>query len=183
MSGTSLLEKPMSATSLRESVAQKIDDAFADVPYPGDDHICKKGSDGAELTKALRGVHWRDLEIATIASHHVDMPLLTPEAFRFYLPAFMLALMSHYQHAGTLPMSLLHNLMPPDSGSLEKFMDNATDPSKQGRVGDFLNRLIAFSPKEKAAIRLFVETYDKWCPKLRGEQRLMQKALDFWKTQ
>ncbi len=181
MSGTVLLEKPAEANGLREKVAQEIIKAFAAAPYPGDDGIVKPDSDGLDLVRALQGKTWDDLDIGTIATCHIDMPLLTAEAFRYYLPAFMMALIFQYQHAGTLPMSLMHNLTPPDAGLLEKYIENPTDTSKNKRVGDFLNRVSAFSPKEKAAIRLFLETYDKWCPRLRGEQRLLQRAMDFWK--
>ncbi len=182
MPGATVLDKPMSVSGLREQVAQKIEAAFANTPYPGDDQICKSGDAGEDLANALRGLHWHEVEIVTIANCHMDMPLMTAEAFRYYLPAFMLALMNFYQHAGTLPMSLLHTLTPPDSGLLQKYIENPLDTTKNARVGDFLNRVTVFNAEEKAAIRLFLETYDKWCPKLRGEQRYLQRALEFWQN-
>jgi hypothetical protein len=182
MSETTLLENPTASDDLRQEVAQEIIKAFAAAPYPGDNGIVKPGSDGADLVTALQGKTWDDLDIGTIATCHIDMPLLTAEAFRYYLPAFMLALIFQYQHSGTLPMSLMHNLTPPDAASLQTYNENPTETSKSRRVGDFLHRVSSFSPKEKAAIGLFLETYEQWCPKPRGEQRFLPQAVDFWKA-
>jgi hypothetical protein len=182
MSGTTLLENPSASDELRQEVAQVIIKAFAAAPYPGDDAIVKPDSEGADLLAALQGKTWDDLDIGTIATCHIDMPLLTPEAFRYYLPAFMMALIFQYQHAGTLPMSLMHSLTPPDDALLQAYNENPTATSKSRRVGDFLQRASSFSPKEKAAIGLFFETYEKWCPKPHGEQRFLPQAMGFWKA-
>jgi Family of unknown function (DUF6714) len=182
MSGTTLLEGPMSGANLRQQVAHEIREAFATVPYPGDDRICKPGSFGAELAKAFRGKCWSDLDMDTIASFHVDLPVLTPEAFRYYLPAFMLALIFNYQQAGTLPMSLLHNLTPPDAALLQSYIEKRTSSAKHEWVGSFLNRVSVLSSREKRAIQLFLETYDSWCSTQRGERRFLKRAIDFWKA-
>jgi hypothetical protein len=165
---------------LQESMAQQIKQAFADTPYPGDDQIVKPESDNQELMRAFRGRDWRALPVATLGYYYVDLPHLTPEAFRYYLPAFMIAVLLHYQNVGTLPVSLMHSLTPPDPDSLEKYMDKHTDPLKLTKVADFLNRASAFNAKEKTAIRTFLGLYRKWCTRGIGELRFIDRALEFW---
>jgi len=79
-------------------------------------------------------------------------------------------------------MSLIHNLTPPDSSLLKNYIEDRSDPTNHARVGDFLSRVSVMTSKEKAAIKAFLETYEKWCPRLKGEQRLIQRAMEFWKT-
>ena len=170
------------AHETRQRVAAQIEDAFAQTPYPGDDKIAKPDTDGASLTRAFWGKNWRDVQLTTLSNYHVDLPLMTPEAFRYYVPAFMLATMFYYHHVSTLPMGLMHSLTPPDPTLLQKYLDKKTDPLKHSQITDFLNRVGAFTTTEKAAIRAFLENYTKWQPDARSETRHLQRAADFWRT-
>ena len=167
---------------LRQRLGRHIEESFADTPYPGDDRICKTDVDGSDMVRAFRGKDWRDLQLNIITNYHVDMALMTPEGFRFYLPAFMLAVLFYYGHVSTLPMGLMHSLTPPDAGLLQKYLEKKTDPLKHTQIGDFLNRVSAFNSREKAAIRVFLETYRKWQPNARSELRHLERAIEFWKT-
>ncbi|MEZ4672332.1 MAG: DUF6714 family protein [Anaerolineae bacterium] len=185
MASTRLFQTDDAATGLdelRQRLGRHIEEAFADTPYPGDNHICKPDVDGSDLVRAFRGQDWRDLQLNTITNYHVDMALMTPEAFRYYLPAFMLAVVFYYGHVSTLPMGLMHSLTPPDAGLLQKYLEKKTDPLKHTQIGDFLNRVSAFTPREKSAIRTFLETYRKLQPQARGETRHLDRAAEFWKT-
>ena len=167
---------------LRQRLGRLIEEAFADTPYPGDDCISKPNEDGSDLVRAFRGQSWRDLQLNIITNYHVDMALMTPEAFRYYLPAFMLAVIFYYGHVSTLPMGLMHSLTPPDAGLLQKYLEKKTDPLKHTQIGDFLNRVSAFTGSEKAAIRIFLETYRKWQPNARSELRHLERAIEFSQT-
>jgi hypothetical protein len=182
MPSTVKLPLEMTDTGLRQRIAQIIREAFTDTPFPADDQICKASTYSEELVRAFRGRHWRAVPIGTLAYYYVDLPHFTPEAFRFYLPSFMIAVLLHYQNVGTLPVSLIHSLTPPDADLLEKYIEKRTDPLKHTKVADFLNRASAFNSKEKAAIRSFLELYRKWCPRGIGELRYIDRALEFWQT-
>lgn len=184
MPSTTILQTGTSspADEIRQRVARLIEETFEKTPYPGLKNICKPDSDGREITIAWGNKDWRDLQLDMITDYHVDLPLLTPEAFRYYLPALMLVTMFHYQHVGTLPLGVMHSLTPPDPTLLHNYMKSKTDTGKYIGIADFLNRVTAFTPAEKFAIRAFLESYQKWCPKERGEQRMLPRALEFWRT-
>lgn len=170
----------ISLEELRRHVAQQIEEAFADTPRPDDDQIAEPGGDNRDVLRALRGREWHDLSLAVITDFHVDLLVLTPEAFRYYLPAFLLAILYHYQHTSTLPLSVMHCLTPPDPTFLQKYIEGGTDATKPSKIGEFLNRVLMFNSKEKNAIWTFLETYPRWCPKVRGEQRYLSRATEFW---
>ena len=72
-------------------LARAIAAAFADVPRPGDEHIGRWRAPEMEMVEELRARHWRDVP-ADVARYHFDgLRSLTPEAFHFYLPAFLIA--------------------------------------------------------------------------------------------
>lgn len=168
------------ADVLRQQIAHQVEEAFARTPYPGDERICRAGADGGDLMRAFRGKAWADVQLATLLNYHIDMPIMTPEAFRYYLPAFMLAVLFFYQHSGTLPMSLLHNLTPPDASSLHDYMEKTQPSSKRSQIDEFLNRVSAFTPAERAAIRAYLESYRKLHPHGRSEMRYLDRAMAFW---
>jgi len=81
------------------ALKRRIREAFADVPYPGDDYLVAHANygDAYTLTKeAFRGLDdWRTLD-PTFLDESLDgwgsaLSFFTPSAFRFYLPAYLLA--------------------------------------------------------------------------------------------
>jgi len=170
------------ADDLRQRIARMIEEAFADTPYPGDDNLCKPDMDGADMIRAFRGKKWTDVQINTLVNYHVDLPILTPESFRYYLPAFMLAILFYYPHLSTLPIGLIHSMTPPDPALLQKYLEKKTDQLKHSQITDFLNRVSVFTPDEKAAIRAFFEAYRLLVPDGRSELRHLPRALEFWRT-
>ena len=78
-------------TSSEDEIKKQVEQAFADVPYPGDENLVPdpNSHDMAEVHRDFRGKHWKDLSIATVCYHHDDLALFTHEGCRFYLPAFI----------------------------------------------------------------------------------------------
>src|SRR5690242_17182928 len=76
-----------------EQVKRQFEEAFADVPYPGDDLIAydKDAWECPKLNADFRGYHWRDVPREIVRSHADDLALLSPAGFHFYLPAFVFA--------------------------------------------------------------------------------------------
>lgn len=88
---------------------EKIERAFSDVLYPGDENMIIPaafwGTEAHELSMHLQGKDWKDLKplenYSSIISseqsgdyyfsHQDTLLFLTPQAFRFFLPAFMTA--------------------------------------------------------------------------------------------
>jgi hypothetical protein len=77
-----------------------IERAWADTPSPPEGQItaaAKQYDDSAELERALRGRHWRDVPHETVYAARIDLSLLSPQGLRFYLPAWLLAALEDEQ--------------------------------------------------------------------------------------
>ena len=90
------------ATSLK----QRIEEAFANVPYPGDEHITHCPYRCSECTRVaafFKGRTMTDLTLEELRVQHVALSLFTPEAFHYFLPAFMRVSMDRYEKGDLIP--------------------------------------------------------------------------------
>jgi hypothetical protein len=80
--------------SRETELKRQIEEAWATVPYPGDDRIVPDvlwDEERQEMRAGLVGRHWREVDREAIKFCRDALPLLTVEARRFYLPAFLFA--------------------------------------------------------------------------------------------
>jgi len=87
---------------LKESIAA----AFAEVPYPGDDNIIRCPYNCAECQRIadyFKGKTFLGHTAEDLRNHHVALALFTADAFRYFLPAFMLASLDSYEKGDVLP--------------------------------------------------------------------------------
>lgn len=96
---------------------REIEEAFADVQYPGDDHLVAPSSlasaEGQHVLESFRGRDWRSLSLQELRHHAESIFLLAPEAFRYYLPAYLSAAAAHLEEADVIPEDLIFALTPP----------------------------------------------------------------------
>jgi len=92
-------------------------DAFADLQMPKGETIASSAElEPQAIQTLLFGRPWTTVDAALLLSYGQDadtgaMPFfLSPEAFRYYLPAFLTFIVSHYSDAGTLIDALLLKL-------------------------------------------------------------------------
>lgn len=83
--------RPGNAEPLKQCVAE----AFADAEYPGDGNISISACGCGECTDTrafFGGNHWRDLAASgqSLPTHWAGLSILSPEAWRFYLPAYLM---------------------------------------------------------------------------------------------
>ena len=75
---------------LRDAVRR----AFWDVPYPGDDRLladdCNSPDEVEKLQSQDWNSHWTNVPDRVIEWHANRLAFLSPEAYRFYLPAFII---------------------------------------------------------------------------------------------
>lgn len=78
-------------TTSKVRVRQAVEQAFADVPYPGDEGIGYNlyDWDGAAINRDFKGYHWRALPRDVLLYHHDDLPMLSKHGRQFYLPAYI----------------------------------------------------------------------------------------------
>jgi hypothetical protein len=73
-------------------VIQMIEDAWRDVPYPGDEKIFTPDSyDDEDIVSYFGRTTWRDHAPAKLRAHSSAFTFFTPEAFHYWLPAFVIA--------------------------------------------------------------------------------------------
>jgi hypothetical protein len=88
------------------ALKQTIEEAFKDVPYPGDNNITRCPYHCAEcrrIAEFFKGKTWQGHTIEELRGYHVALSLFTPEAFHYFLPAFMLVSMVGYERGDVIP--------------------------------------------------------------------------------
>jgi hypothetical protein len=88
------------------ALKQTIETAFKDVPYPGDNNITRcpyHCSECRRIAEFFKGKTWEGHTIEELRNYHVALSLFTPEAFHYFLPAFMLVSMVSYERGDVIP--------------------------------------------------------------------------------
>jgi hypothetical protein len=77
----------------KEEVAAQIEAAFADTPSPGKEYgdISATKYDDEGIVDYFRGKTWRGHSVQELRRYEPAMSFFTDKAFRYWLPAFMLA--------------------------------------------------------------------------------------------
>lgn len=129
-----------------ESLRREIEGAFADAKYPGDDKLVYDDSGGHlecnEVATAFKGKQWKEVPLDVLRYHSAGLFFFTPEAYRFYLPAYLIAAALNYQDVDTLPGSLIFSLIPPA---------DARD------LASYRRRIEGLTPTQRKAIKSFME--------------------------
>jgi hypothetical protein len=106
--------------------------AFSEVPYPGDDNLTPKKPyldlESDQIAEFLKGKRWQQLNAEYVWSEYQGDPgalltFMTPEAFQYYLPAFLLMSILEYEKADVMADSVLYNLRPRDQLDEERFKE------------------------------------------------------------
>jgi hypothetical protein len=88
------------------ALKEMIQEAFAGVAYPGDENITRCPYNCAECRRIadyFKGKEWAGQDVEEMRKHHVALSLFTPEAFHYFLPAFMLASIDSYEKGDVIP--------------------------------------------------------------------------------
>jgi hypothetical protein len=88
---------------------EMIEKAFADVSCPGDDNIADHQDcpECDEMRAFFRGKSWRDLKFPELHDFHSSLPLLTDDAFLYFLPGYMLASLDNWSQIENIPFSII----------------------------------------------------------------------------
>jgi len=95
---------------MNEQLIERIASAFGDIPYLGDGNIAAETYDDEGTTEHFRGTRWQDHTVESLQNFTV-LSFFTPEAFCYYLPAYMLAALQ--QPYSGIADSLIEFLCPP----------------------------------------------------------------------
>ena len=133
----------MDNAQIKQEAATKIEEAFADTPMPQKGRYWEGPHECEDIEDHIGGIHWRDVPLQTLSWWRDCINYLTPEAFRFYVPAYMLMVLLHPIEGDTLVDNIVGCLSP---------------------SGDFHNRHLKeqskfVKPKEAEGIIAFLEAY------------------------
>src|SRR5262245_25577787 len=136
----------MSSQEKIKLLVDEVIEAFSNVAYPGDDKLVYDNSpehlECADVASLFRGKHWKDISLELLQYNSESLAFFTPEAYKFYVPAFLIIAISAYDRADLIPRSLLSSL---------------TIPKKDGETKKrFLDKMGLFSADQRAAIRHFL---------------------------
>jgi hypothetical protein len=137
-----------------EDVKRSIEEAFAKVPYPGDDGIVYSPHawEADEYRAEFTGKHWREVTDPTLLQRRRALSMFSIDGLRFYLPAYLIATIDFPAEAAEWSSSLTGILYPD------------FDPPRIGgkKIRDYemhqWDQLMrALTAEQKHAIRLFFE--------------------------
>jgi len=80
------------------------------------------------------------MDVVTLWTNREALSYFTPQALRFYLPAFMIASLLHPKQADVLPNEVCYTLNPP----------------KMGDTCNFKAKMAVFSAHQKRAIQAYL---------------------------
>jgi hypothetical protein len=117
--------------------------------YPGDVNIAYDGEghnlECIQVADFFRGKRWNDVTLGSLKSYRGDasacLYFMSVDAFRYYLPAYMLIALDNYAEADVVADTAVNALTPQPLGPLQKF---------------WAERLAGFSPKQREAIVAFL---------------------------
>ncbi len=109
----------------KQALCGRISKAFDKVKYPGNGRIASRGwgcnpEIGDELEREFKGKHWRQVIRKTPAwfrTHYDALSAFTPEAFQFYLPAFVIKSIRNADALDLVPSWVIYNLEAPQNNA------------------------------------------------------------------
>jgi hypothetical protein len=173
----------------KDDVIALIEQAFADTEYPEGAKITncswQNCDECAEIAREFEGRTWKTLtDVAFLRRYEAALALMTPEAFRYYLPAFMRAAVIDPKTADVILDGLEFNL------SLERgasFDEEWLVQFGYTRTDYQLRRISGFTSDQKKTIRAYLEFHyhrygeDYW-EYLPEKVEQQSNTLAFWDT-
>ncbi len=124
-----------------ETVYEKIHESFDNIPYPGDKNIGAHPPGVCLETDAVveffHGKQWQDITLEELQEGYKGdasacLDFMTPDAYRFYVPAYMLIALSNYNDADVIADTAINSFIPPDESSDDMYQ------WWEQRIGGFL---------------------------------------------
>lgn len=106
-------------------IEKEIKKVFECTVYPGDGNIATDAKYlSFESLKDFIGKKWQEITLSFLVPKHVDsLGFMTPFAFAYYLPAYMLATIQHYDRADLIPDNLVAAFTVPSSEDMNELLD------------------------------------------------------------
>ena len=156
----------------KNKITLLIKEAFSNIAYPGDNNICYKNNygrdyEGNQMAMFFRGKTWEQITLKSLRDEYNNdgsacLSFMSPEAYRYYLPAYMIIAINEYEDADVIGDSAIHALSFPQDNELIKF---------------WIQRNSNFSDKQEEAITKFLQFMHE---NHELDDEIMIKTLRFW---
>jgi hypothetical protein len=158
---------------IRKRIIADIESAFADVRRGNGITLHQARSlddrsgemEQAEARRKDTETRWQDIPDAWIERLADALAFLDPEGFRYYIPAFMIWALRHYETSDSFA----------GEAAVHAF---GVNPSAEGQM----ERFRLFTPRQAAAIARFLEYFAHFAGRDFADYETAQKALDaYWR--
>ena len=149
-----------------DELKRRIEDAFADTVYPGDAHIATNPDHCDECSATddfFRWRHWQELSGPNqkLQTGWGGLSFLSPPAWRYFLPAYLLVGLGGGEHGEDAAWSALYALSPSTSDLAEYFQERAS----------------GFTPVQQKCLAAYAAAFSEMEP----EDDTYQAAAAYWK--
>jgi len=158
-------------------VSDIVSEAFAHAEYPGDAHIVYDNTDAhpeaQQISRYFRGKRWREVDLPFVkrydesADASTCLTFMSPEGFRYYLPAFLLLMIRFREELGLVFDTTISKLAP------------WANTSDQQMVNFVAQRLAGFTPTQAQAIVTVLQYLREAYPDDPAVDEI-DRALEFW---
>jgi hypothetical protein len=122
-----------------------IEHAFERTPRPDDDNISATTYDDEGTAEYFRGRAWHGHTPQALRQHEAALSFFSDDAYRYFLPAYMLAELEDPEAADVIAQHIIHGLTP--------------QPPEDPGHAILAARLVKFTVAEKNAIAAFVKNH------------------------
>lgn len=170
----------MGLTKTAQDTIQRIANAFEDRILPNADPVFQSYTCEVDMRVMARLAHqttWFDFPGEVVCNNPLALAFMTPEAFAWFLPAYLVRSISPYRGADSLTTTILTCLTPPDAADASTFQSlveqlhalnaDIIDEAEIDSLGPndrllqlFLDRASVLDDCEKAAVRDYLEYMD-----------------------
>lgn len=134
----------------RDELLELISSAFSKEQYPENSPITQndttEGTEEYEIAQAFHGKSWKEIESVTVRYHSTALFFFMPQAYRYFLPAYMTLCITDYSEVDHAITALIGSLRLPETSKAEG------RPYKR-----FLAIVSGFTDKQKNVIAHFLE--------------------------
>ncbi|MEO8393155.1 MAG: DUF6714 family protein [Chloroflexota bacterium] len=178
----------MEIEQIKQKAVAQIEAAFADTPPPKAETYVIVNYACEFLTRNFTGKHWGEITGDLLFKQRECLSYLTPEAFRFYIPSYMLAVLLHPDKVDTLMDRIVTDLAP-SSGQIWSNDHNAHLLKQADRMSKReLEAILAFlDVYQKYSVAKIAPFYDLWLPPFMEERSRkldceLEEAIKFWSS-
>lgn len=181
----------------KQIIIDRIKAVFPVTGVPKPEHIVQ-GSSGEdiEIKAMLAGKQWTALKNEELAYENSALSSLTDEAFCYYLPAYMMLLLTDLDTADVLGTRLILHLRLPlevDTLSLMHYLRESRDTNEHidqflveqlknssVRAGAFIRRMKGFTPEQGKVINQFLHFLAREHPDYYDENETLIASERYW---